>query len=401
MPPYFKSEKFFAYVRGNLFGGSLSQNQVDGLNALLHAFFRYGSGRRSHLAYVLATAQLETGSRIEPVRETFADSDAEAVRRLDRSWKNGRLGNTPVSKRYWQPDSLGRSWFGRGFVQLTHEFNYQGELRDAVLAEFGVDIHLQPDQVMNLEISAFIIVYGMTHGTFSGKSMDDYLNDRSKNYTGARAVVNGNNKARTIAGFANKYERALTDAGMPAPAPAGPKYTGRLPLASEASGDDVRDLQALLKQLGYHEVGEIDGLYGRKTRAATSAMLLDNGLPLNTSIPEILTLEFQGDLAPRSLSVARKTATKEAVADREEVQDAGVGKTLAVALGLGPLIGKGAADATDFAGIAQNFKAVGDIAGTLTEYLPFLFVAVGAVFIWTRLRRIESKQIERYRKGEI
>ena len=51
------------------------------------------------------------------------------------------------------------------------------------------------------------MVRGMTEGLFTGKRLSDYL---PGNYTWARRVINGNDKATTIAGYARHFEAALT-----------------------------------------------------------------------------------------------------------------------------------------------------------------------------------------------
>ena len=74
------AEAFFAEARKQF--GRLSQSQVDGINAILNAA---GGRKRSHVAYLLATAWHETARTMQPVRETLAGSDAQAVARLDRA----------------------------------------------------------------------------------------------------------------------------------------------------------------------------------------------------------------------------------------------------------------------------------------------------------------------------
>jgi len=70
---------FFAAVRrrtSGVFGTSRTQGQVDGINGILDAFTAHGDGGDKTLAYVLATAYHETGSRMVPVREGFTKDDA-------------------------------------------------------------------------------------------------------------------------------------------------------------------------------------------------------------------------------------------------------------------------------------------------------------------------------------
>jgi hypothetical protein len=156
---------------------------------------------RNETAYVLATAYHETAHRMEPVREALADSDDEAIRRLDRAWERGQL--SWVSKPYWRD-----GWFGRGFVQLTHLANYKRASR-----ELGVDLVADPSQAMDPEISALICVRGMAEGWFTGKQLSDYLDLKRSDYVGARRIVNGTDRARAIAEYAREYEAALLAEG--------------------------------------------------------------------------------------------------------------------------------------------------------------------------------------------
>ncbi|MCP4410387.1 MAG: hypothetical protein GY807_22105, partial [Gammaproteobacteria bacterium] len=74
---------FFAALRrrnSGVFGTRLSQQQVTGIEGILDAFVTHGDGREKTLAYALATTVRETGSRMVPVREGFAKTDAGARR---------------------------------------------------------------------------------------------------------------------------------------------------------------------------------------------------------------------------------------------------------------------------------------------------------------------------------
>ena len=106
-------ETFYNAIRP-AFGGSLSQPQVDGMDALLH------EGRNlplHHMAHVLAHVRRETGGYMAPIKETVMPShkdknpsDAEVIRRLDAAFAKGRLG--AVKTPYWRT-----GWFGRGQIQ--------------------------------------------------------------------------------------------------------------------------------------------------------------------------------------------------------------------------------------------------------------------------------------------
>lgn len=210
-------KRFFDHVRADdaLFNAPLTEGQVRGLNRLLSAWEKYGTGDRRHLAYVLATSFHETGRRMEPVREGFASTDAGARAAVQRLYAAGR-----IRRNYALPAANGNSYYGRGDVQLTHPENYRGPLRDRVLEMFGVDIYAEPDACLRSDVSAFILIEGMTRGLtgrgdYTGKALEDYIGPRGVNFVAARRVVNGTDKAREIAAYAVAFDDALAAAGVP------------------------------------------------------------------------------------------------------------------------------------------------------------------------------------------
>ena len=196
----FDRDTFFAFARRAPFGGRLTQQQVEGTEALLDAWEQDGDGDRRKLANILAQVFHETGSKMVPVRETFATSDAQAVRRLDAAWESGKLGQ--VSKPYWRD-----GWFGRGPIQVTHERNYR-KIGEAL----GVDLVASPGLLMKQPHGARSAVVGMMRGLFTGKKLSDYFNGNTNDPVGARRIVNGTDKASLIAGYHANFLDALTAA---------------------------------------------------------------------------------------------------------------------------------------------------------------------------------------------
>jgi predicted chitinase len=187
---------FFNHLRLALFGGRLSQTQVDGINAILASWSTHGAPQdKRQLAYVLATAFHETAGRLQPVRETLAQSDDQAIARLENAFQAGRLPQ--VSTPYWRKDADGHSWFGRGFVQLTFKRNYK-TMADAL----GVDLLINPARAMELDVSADILVVGMRDGLFSGRKLSEYFNTSRTDWRNARRIVNGLDRADAVAGHA-------------------------------------------------------------------------------------------------------------------------------------------------------------------------------------------------------
>lgn len=196
---------FYAAMRP-IFGGKLVQSQVDGIEAILTATRGLPV---SYRAYVLATANHETGGGMQPVKETVfpwhkdkSPSDATVISRLDRAFRAGKLKG--VKAPYWRD-----GWFGRGYVQLTHQRNYR-----AASDLIGVDLVADRAKALDPDIAAKVLVQGMLAGTFTGKKLADYL---PGDFIGARRIVNGTDAALQIAATARQFEAALSEHAAPAP----------------------------------------------------------------------------------------------------------------------------------------------------------------------------------------
>ncbi|WP_037081037.1 chitinase [Neorhizobium vignae] len=194
---------FFALVRTKLFGGRLTTGQVEGLTVILDAWqARVGQEEAPSLAYVLATAFHETAATMQPVRETLATSDRSAIARLDEAFAAGRLGS--VKTPYWRPDAEGKSWLGRGLVQLTHRRNYE-----AMSEVTGIDLVTDPGRAMEMPVSVAILIEGMRRGSFTGRKLGDYFGQGRADWVGARKIINGNDRAELVARHARVFDRAL------------------------------------------------------------------------------------------------------------------------------------------------------------------------------------------------
>lgn len=228
---------FFDALRrrdSGLFGTSLSQGQVEGVEAILDEAERRGTPLRQ-LAYILATAYHESAHTMQAVRETLAKTDDGAIAALEKAWKAGKL--KWVKTPYWRKDADGKSWFGRGLVQITHKANYQ---KLGLL--IGVDLVKDPSKALELSTAVQILFAGMELGSFTGKSLDHYIsNGRTDfgrtDYEGARQIVNGTDKAALIAGYAVAFERALVAAGYSPKKPA----QGTTPKPSEPSASSAKE----------------------------------------------------------------------------------------------------------------------------------------------------------------
>jgi len=190
---------FFDTIRP-LFGGSMTQAQVDGCETLLAAT---ASLPLDHRAYLLATSYHETAHTMQPITEYGQRS---YFNKYEPGTKIGKsLGNT-------QPGD-GYRYRGRGYVQITGRSNYA-----KAGSKLGVDLLGNPEAALNPDVAARILVRGCAEGWFTGKKLADY-----PDYVGMRRVVNGTDRAEMIAGYAETFEAALLMsvdvAASPAPDP--------------------------------------------------------------------------------------------------------------------------------------------------------------------------------------
>lgn len=225
---------FYAALRARdsgVFGTSLTQGQVSGIEGILAAFDAVGDGRRSTLAYALATAYHETGRRMVPVREGFAATDQGARNAVNRL--AAQRGPKSAVAKYAQPQPPhGHVYYGRGHVQLTWLDNYRRSSADA-----GVDLVANPDAMLDPVISARVLILGLMDGRWNGqgKGVSHYL---PHDPIGARRTVNVQDKAEQIAGYYRAFSAALEAAGF-----------ADQPLASNpvvVNETPVRDRQSLL-----------------------------------------------------------------------------------------------------------------------------------------------------------
>lgn len=169
---------------------------------------------------------------------------------------------------------------------------------------------------------------------------------------------------------------------------------------------EIERLQTALKELGYHEVGMIDGLWGPRTRAALLAFKADNGLPLNDSVDEAVWAAIP-KAKPRPVSPERAMA-KEAPSEAAKAASAAkkVGATVAAvgaaetALqpvgGIGGLVDQIGSVVGVLRAITDPLK---DLAGLAAEnwMVAAILVGVGLYFLG---RHIFKDEIESFRNGE-
>lgn len=194
---------FFDSLRHGLLGPTLDDAEVSGCNAILAAM---EGAPLAFAAYALAAAYHETASTMQPIKEFGGPS--YFFRMYDPQGARPKLalanGNNCAGD--------GVKFCGRGYVQLTWRSNYK-----RASDKLGVDLILHPDKAMDPEIAANIMRHGMGSGWFTGKKFADYLPTTGRatreQFTAARRIINGTDKAAKIAAHALDFQAALEAGG--------------------------------------------------------------------------------------------------------------------------------------------------------------------------------------------
>lgn len=200
-----------------LFGGTLTQQQVDGMGFKLSVWERHhGDCDPRWLAYALATSMHETAATMWPLEE-YGHGEGQPYGEI--------------------VEETGQAYYGRGDVQLTWDYNYKG-----ATARLGLggddDLYWHPDRALDPSISADVMFLGMIEGWFRDAHMlDDYFSDDEDDPFNAREIINGDKDTvpdwsggvsigNIIAGYHDSFLSALLEATQAVvPEPEGPAFT--------------------------------------------------------------------------------------------------------------------------------------------------------------------------------
>lgn len=155
-----------------------------------------------HIAYMLATAKLETGHTFDPINEYGTDSYFEELYDPILGKDENRRKMAKDNENKTQGDGV--KYHGRGFVQLTWKRNYR-----KMKEKLDVDLINNPEKALEHEVAMKIMIYGMEKGSFTGKKLSDYINESKTDYLNARRIINGTDRASDIKDYADKIEKCL------------------------------------------------------------------------------------------------------------------------------------------------------------------------------------------------
>jgi putative chitinase len=184
----FDRKIYFDCVRKPIFGGGMTQGQVDGQEFLLAKCEGEPEDDLRCFAYMLATTFHETAATMQPIEE-YGHGDGHE---------------------YGDPDpETGQCYYGRGYVQLTWKDNYSRATTNLGM-EGDDDLVWHPDRALDPKIASQVMFNGMHDGWFTGKKLPDYFNETRDDPIGARAIINPDDKGAMVAGYHADFLVALT-----------------------------------------------------------------------------------------------------------------------------------------------------------------------------------------------
>lgn len=167
----------------------------------------------------------------------------------------------------------------------------------------------------------------------------------------------------------------------------------------------IKSVQARLKELGYTEVGKVDGVWGTRTRAALLGFRADAGLPLVADIDDDL-------LAALMRSEERPVAPERANTTVADVRDSGsrqidaadktqAGGLLVGAGGVLAMLGEAIGDPTELPGkFVALHQAIEPVIEIVEGMSPYAAVALAGFIFWQQLRskqaRVEDERAGRH-----
>jgi predicted chitinase len=107
-------------------------------------------------------------------------------------------------------------YIGRGFVQLTWDYNYDKASAALSLID-DRDLIAHPEMALDSLIAARIMFRGMSEGWFTDQRLHDFFNEDTDDPVNARRIINGNDDDELIAGYHDDFLAALKQAQREAP----------------------------------------------------------------------------------------------------------------------------------------------------------------------------------------
>lgn len=161
---------------------------------------------------------------------------------------------------------------------------------------------------------------------------------------------------------------------------------------------ELKVVQQQLKDLGYHEVGNIDGRYGPRTRAAVLAFRADNGLGLSPDV-DVPLVEALQHARSRAIPAERTRGKPQG----SRIVRAAEGQIVTGIVGMTGMAASVVAPAVETAERAKDMtqRAVGllNLTDWLMPVLPWAGMMIFLIVIFLAWR-VKAARIDDYRTGK-
>lgn len=208
------------------------------------------------------------------------------------------------------------------------------------------------------------------------------------------------------------FQAATTGAGpalveepkLPKMAPFPPtpheEHQGGFPEKGARNNAQVVQVQTRLRELGYSEVGAIDGDFGDATEAAIMIFRRDNSLPLSGRIDNALLAALM-TAKPRKVATDRAEAPPAVVHEQApEVRASWQSKIWSQVFGWFSAVGAGITWlVSNFSDARNAVKPVADFLGSIPIWAYAALIGVGFFTVYFLSRKAEQKGVEAYREG--
>jgi hypothetical protein len=162
---------------------------------------------KARISYALATIKRETAETFEPVLEGYWIKGD----RLGKLYNYYQTHNPGALTTIFPNGKREPAYYGRGYVQLTHSFNY-----NKFTNILKLDLVNRPHEALDREIAFKIMEFGMENGSYTGKKLSNYFTDEGYDFYKARKIINGLDAASEIAHNAELFMGCINFIEAPA-----------------------------------------------------------------------------------------------------------------------------------------------------------------------------------------
>lgn len=174
--------------------GKLQQPLVDRVNFLLDKFDASTVfDSRAKIAFAFGNIKHETNNSYLPVKEGYY-LNLSNTSRVNALYNYYTKHNPGALKTIFPNGRNGKNYLGAGFIQLTHNYNY-----DIYGKKIGKPLLKNPD-LASEPVTAFEVMEAFCDG-----KMDKYFNDTRVDFFNSRKIINGLDSAGEIAEYCKKF----------------------------------------------------------------------------------------------------------------------------------------------------------------------------------------------------